>query len=320
MTGFRSHPLFAAPAVVSTLAAGALVAGGVLAAGALLPAARVRASPVAAAPCSSAENPAVAKKLGTQIQAALAGRTGTESVAVYDRKRGIRCAVAAGSHYDSASVVKATILGALLRKVTDGKRSMTTSEKSLANKMITRSDNAAASTLWRSVGRTRMSRFLKQAEMTHTTLGPSGYWGLTQITAQDQIELLSRYTTSNALLPDHARAYALKLMNSVIASQRWGTPAGHPANVTWHVKNGWLPRHGRDWRVHSIGAFDGHGEDYMIVVLTRDTPSMAYGVQTIERVARTVHRTLNPGIQSIAPESTPNNTWETSDGSVPADR
>lgn len=71
-----------------------------------------------------------------------------------------------------------------------------------------------------------------------------------------------------------------------------GDPAGRPADVTWHVKNGWLPRPGRHWRVHSIGGFDGHGEDYMIVVLTQDTPSMGYGIATIERVARTVHHSL----------------------------
>ena len=276
--------------------------------------------PLVAGPCSSSEHPAIARKLGGQIRAALAGRTGTESVAVYDRRRGLRCAIAAGSHYDSASVVKATILGALLRKAADENRSLTAAEKSLAHKMITQSDNGAASTLWRSVGRTRMNRFLNQAGMTHTTLGPAGYWGLTQITAQDQIQLLSRYTAPGTLLPDEARKYVLTLMNSVIASQRWGAPAGHPAGVTWHVKNGWLPRHDRYWRVHSIGAFDGHDADYMIVVLTRDTPSMAYGVQTIERVARAVHRTLNPDLQPITHESLPKDTWEKSDGSVPADR
>ncbi|TDD65393.1 hypothetical protein E1298_41440 [Actinomadura rubrisoli] len=278
----------------------------------------VRSTAAAANPCKSAAHPAIARKLGTRIRKALSGRTGTESVAVYDRKRGIRCAIASGRRYDSASVVKATILGALLRQAADQHRSLTSVEKSQAHKMITQSDNDAASALWRSVGRTRMQRFLNRAGMTHTVLGSGGYWGLTQITAQDEIALLSRFTKRNALLPDKSRAYALGLMNKVIPSQRWGTPAGRPSGVTWHVKNGWLPRHDRYWRVHSIGTFDGHGEDYMIVVLTQDTPSMAYGVSTIERVARTVHQGLNPRMRSMTGQSIPDGTWEKSDGSVPA--
>ncbi|WP_242883129.1 serine hydrolase [Actinomadura litoris] len=290
----------------------------VLATGALLPLPDASAAP--ASVCASSAHPTMAKTLGSRIRLALADRAGTESVAVFDRKRGIRCAVAAGRHYDSASVVKATILGGLLRQAADEDRSLTATEKSLAQKMVTRSDNDAASRLWRLVGRARMDRFLKLAGMSHTTLGPSGYWGLTQITAEDEIALLSRYTQHNDLLPDKARAYALGLMNDVIASQRWGAPAGTPAKVTWHVKNGWLPRKGRYWRVHSIGAFDGHGEDYMIVVLTQDTPSMAYGVTTIERVARAVHRTLNPGSRSAEVRNVPDGVWEESDGSVPLDR
>ncbi|TDD74537.1 hypothetical protein E1293_29475 [Actinomadura darangshiensis] len=240
--------------------------------------------------CASAGHPRIAERLGVRIKHALAGRTGTESVAVYDRKRGIRCGVAAGRRYDSASVIKVTILGALLRKAGEAGRPLTASERSLARKMITRSDNGAASALWRAVGRARIARFLDQAGMAHTRLDPGGHWGLTQITAADETALLGHLTSHNALLPDKARAYELKLMHEVVPSQRWGTPAGRPAGVAWHVKNGWLPRPGGHWRVHSIGAFDGHGENYTIVVLTQDTPSMAYGVATIERVARAVHR------------------------------
>ncbi|MBO2455570.1 serine hydrolase [Actinomadura barringtoniae] len=278
------------------------------------------AAAAAANPCTSSAHPKMARTLGNAIRSALRGRTGTESVAVYDRKRHIYCAVDSSRHYDSASVVKATILGALLRKVLDQKRKMTSTEKSLAYKMITRSDNDAASSLWRSVGRTRMQRFLKQAGMSQTKLGPTHYWGLTQITARDQIRLLNVYTARNRILSDKARNYGLGLMGKVISSQRWGTPTGRPSGVHWHVKNGWLPRHGRYWRVHSIGTFDGRGQDYEIVVLTRDTPSMAYGIRTIERVARAVHNNLNPGMRSAYIESIPDSTWETSDGSVPADR
>lgn len=266
-------------------------------AAALLPSAAPARAAAPDGPCSSSRHPKAADRLGARIRQALRGRAGTESVAVYDRRRGIRCALAAGRHYDSASVVKVTVLGALLRQAADEDRPLTGTERIRARRMITRSDNRATSALWRSVGRARIASFLDLAGMTHTELDPGGRWGLTQITAHDEIELLDRLTSPSALLPARSRAYALKLMHEVVPAQRWGTPAGRPAGVVWHVKNGWLPRPGRHWRVHSIGGFDGHGdhghgENYMIVVLTRDTPSMAYGIDTIERVARTVHREL----------------------------
>ncbi|WP_084337209.1 serine hydrolase [Actinomadura oligospora] len=270
-----------------------------------------------AAICTSSVSPTTAKRVGSAIAAALRGRSGSESVAVYDLKRKLWCGVGSGTHYDSASTVKATVLGALLRKVLDERRKMTSSELSLAKSMITKSDNAATTKLWNHVGRTRMQRFLGQAGMTHTRLGSGGYWGLTQITARDEIVLLRKFTEPNKLLTDKARNYGLGLMHQVVPSQRWGTPAGTPSGITWHVKNGWLPRHNKYWRVHSLGAFTGSGQSYTIVVLTRDTPSMAYGVSTIERVARAVHHGLNPGMRSMSTESVPNIPWERSDGSVP---
>ncbi|WP_344952780.1 serine hydrolase, partial [Actinomadura miaoliensis] len=267
--------------------------------------------------CRSAENPGTARTLGRAIQDALRGRTGIESVAVYDRRRKITCAVDAGRHYDSASVVKVTILAALLRKAQEQGRRLTSRERGLADKMIVRSDNAAASTLWNSVGRTRLNRFLKLAGMRNTTLGANGHWGLTQITASDELRLLKLLTSRNSVLTPASRRYVLDLMGRVIPEQRWGTPAGRPAGIRWHVKNGWLPRLGRYWRVHSVGTFDGRGQDYMIVVLTQDSPTMEYGVETIERVARVVHRNLNPGSGSVMGD--PDVPWEASDGSVPSD-
>ncbi|WP_153533464.1 serine hydrolase [Actinomadura macrotermitis] len=302
---------------LTALLAGAALVPVVPAAQAAPVAAPVTARAAAANPCTSERNPRTAAALGKAVTAALAGRRGTESVAVYDRRRGIYCAVGSTRRYDSASVVKATILAGLLRKVTDAKRTMTAREKTLATKMITKSDNAAASTLWREVGRTRLQRLLNDAGMTRTVLGPGKYWGLTQITAHDQIKLLRLLTAPNKVLSDKARGYELKLMGQVVSSQRWGTPAGHPQGVAWHVKNGWLPRHGKAWRVHSIGAFDGRDRDYMMVVLTQDTPSMGYAVTTIERVARAVHRDLNPGLRVTTTETVPAQVPETSDGSVP---
>ena len=104
--------------------------------------------------------------------------------------------------------------------------------------------------------------------------------------------LLELLTRPNSVLSGASRSYQLGLMAQVIPGQRWGTPAGAPGEVTVHVKNGWLPD-GTGWHVNSIGAFTGKGENYLIAVLTDDNPSEQYGIDTIQDVARLVHRELS---------------------------
>ena len=87
-------------------------------------------------------------------------------------------------------MVKVTILSALLREAQEQHRYLTRTEAALAREMITRSDNDAASDLWAEVGRSRLQHFLNLAHMTQTYLGPGGAWGLTQITAYDEVLLL----------------------------------------------------------------------------------------------------------------------------------
>jgi beta-lactamase class A len=184
--------------------------------------------------------------------------------------------------------------------------------------MITKSDNNAASALWADVGRSYLQRFLNLAQMRQTALGPSGYWGLTQITAHNEVLLLRLLVHPNQVLSTASRNYALNLMAHVISSQRWGVPAGAPASLTVHVKNGWLPRSTHGWRVHSIGSFTGRGRDYSIAVLTENNPSMAYGVATVEAIARVINRDLNPGTTAATPSSVPAPSLQTPDETIPA--
>ena len=61
-----------------------------------------------------------------------------------------------------------------------------------------------------------------------------------------------------------------------------------------YVKNGWLPD-ATGWHINSIGAFTGHGKDYMMAVLSV-TPTQRreqYGINTIEDIARLVQHDLN---------------------------
>jgi hypothetical protein len=253
------------------------------------------ATPAAAAPpavtCTSAKA-GLAAKLTKDITAALATRKGTVAVGLHDRSTNTTCTLRAGSAYDSASVVKVTVLATLLWDAKKTNRYLTDREAGLAKAMITKSDNAATSTLWKQLGLTKIKNFLKAAGMTQTKPGADGYWGLTQITVTDEQKLLKLITGKNAVLSDSSRAYILKLMGQVVSSQRWGTPYGVPSGVTVAVKNGWLQRSSNGWRVHSVGAFKGGGHDYVMTVLTHGNSTMNYGIATIQAVAKVIHRDL----------------------------
>lgn len=256
--------------------------------------ATVPAQAADAVSCTASKS-ALAARLKKDIAAALAGRTSTISVTVVEPAKGVRCEVAAARRFDSASVFKVTLLGTLLRELKVKNRVLTKEENTRATAMITKSDNDSTTALWRQLGKARVQAFLKLAGTTDSSLDPSGAWGITQISARDQIKVLNLLTKANSVLRDADRAYALKLMSTVASGQRWGAPAGAPSGVKVQVKNGWLSRATHGWRVHSDGVFTGGGRDYKIVVLTQDNATLTYGIDSIERVAKVVHRDLAAG-------------------------
>jgi beta-lactamase class A len=290
--GIRTRLAFAT-ALALSMAGGVAAATAMAAAGS--PAAPMAREGICTAP---ARYTTLAARLSRDIKAALAGRHDYYAVTVFDRTREVACTLNENAHFHSASVVKATILAALLRWHQETGKPLTANEKHLATLMITQSDNNAATALWDEAGHARLQHFLNLAHMSETVLDPDGYWGLTEITAHDELTLLRTLTYPNPVLSNYSRGYELGLMARVIPSQRWGTPAGAPSGVTVHVKNGWLPETVGGWKVHSIGAFSGHGRDYMMAVLTENNSTMAYGVDTIEAVAEVVHRDLNAGLPS----------------------
>jgi len=162
--------------------------------------------------------------------------------------------------------------------------------------MIRNSDNDAASSLYASLGRgPALKRFYKAAGMTYTTPGPGRFWGLTQITAADQVVLLNHLARPSNLLNERGRAYARTQMASVRASQSWGVSAGpRAADARVELKNGWLSRNAHGWRVHSIGHVSGDGSDYLVAVLTMDNRTMGRGVASVEGVSTIVWRDLEP--------------------------
>jgi hypothetical protein len=242
--------------------------------------------------CTSAQDPQLAARISAGIKAALAGRSSVAGIAVEDPALGITCQLHPWWRDDAASVAKVMILGALLHELMAEGRQRSPEQASLAWQMITESDNDAASDLWGEVGRTAMQNFLALAGMTDTTLGPGIYWGLTQISAHDEMLLLRLLVTPNTVLDRAAQDYALGLMADVIPSQRWGVPAGGPDRVIAHVKDGWLPDPDL-WVINSIGDFTSRGGDTSIAILTEDNPSMPYGIATVQAAAQAINHGLS---------------------------
>ena len=95
---------------------------------------------------------ALAAQLSADIYQGLRGRNGVHAVAVYDRVTGVSCVYNGSHHFDSASIVKAIIMAALLRWHQQTGTPLSAWEKSEATQMITQSDNDAATDLWDEVG------------------------------------------------------------------------------------------------------------------------------------------------------------------------
>ena len=250
--------------------------------------------PAAPGICTSPGQPALAAALSRRIAKALRGTEATVGIAVGDSDEDFRCRYHQWRDFHSASVIKVITLGALLYQLQQEHESLGPDQAALATAMITESDNDAQDTLWNEIGMPALQAFLNAARMNHTVLGTDDFWGLTEVNAHDELRLLQLLITHNTVLDAASRRYALTLMADVIPGQRWGVPAGAPADMTVHLKNGWLPDPDL-WDINSIGDFTRRDLDYSIAILTSNDPDMAYGVDTVEAIARLINRGAGRG-------------------------
>ncbi len=232
---------------------------------------------------------AASTALVTRLQAALAESTDDSddvSAAVLDLTTGSACAVHGTTSRVSARIVKVTTVAALLWQREDQGRSLTASERRLAEDAITISDNDAERRLWvLAGGDAGMQRFMDAVGMDRSRT--TGNWGLTSVTASDELALL-RMLARGPVLGEASREYLLGLMRSVSSDQRWGVPKAAPGDAVVAVKNGWLPQSNGRWRINSIGYVSGGGAQFCLAVLTQDQASMGSGIARVEKVARAV--------------------------------
>ena len=187
----------------------------------------------------------------------------------------------------SASVLKAMLLVAYLKRPSVRGRALTEYDRSLLGPMIRRSDNATATQVLAIVGESGLDRLAERAEMRHFRLRSP--WGLSEITAGDQARFFYRI---DRYVPRRHRGYARWLLAHVVRSQRWGIPPEVPRGWKVLFKGGWGSGTGRV--THQSALLLKDGRRISIAVLTEWNPSHGYGTRTIRGIAARLLRTPLP--------------------------
>ena len=185
--------------------------------------------------------------------------------------------------YISASVVKAMLLVAYLRQI--GNRLPNAAERATLGPMISVSDNGRATSIYGRVGDAGLLDLARRAGMRDLTV--AGFWGSVFFSAADQARFFYRF---DSLVPKRSRAYARRLLSSIVPAQRWGF--SH-----FSLRRGWSTFFKGGWRqtdsgslVHEAALFERDGARFSLAVLTDGNPSHDYGTETLRGVAQRLFR------------------------------
>jgi hypothetical protein len=195
--------------------------------------------------------------------------------------------------FPSASVVKAMLMVAYLRQDEVRERPLRTADRALLEPMIRRSDNIAASRVRDIVGNDGLVRLAHRVGMTRFT--PSASWGSSRITARDQTRFFLRI---DGFVPSRHRGYAMRLLRTIVPSQRWGIARVVPTGWTLWFKGGWGS--GTGAVDHQAGLLRQDDDRIAIAVLTVGNPSQAYGTTTEQGIAARLLRGLDGSLVGTA--------------------
>jgi hypothetical protein len=205
-------------------------------------------------------------------------RGGQVSFAVVDTRGRLR-GRDADRRYVSASVVKALLLAAELRRLERDERALDPATNDLLTAMIAHSDNDSADAIYTRVGDPGLLEVAKDAGMRR--FGVKGHWANAQVTAADLARFFSRL---RKLLPRRHRGSALRLLAAIEREQSWGVPRAAGSGWRVHFKGGWRET-GRGELVHQAAWLHGGGRKLAIAVLSDAQPSRVYGIHTVRGIA-----------------------------------
>jgi len=165
-------------------------------------------------------------------------------------------------------------------------RRLRRAERALLSPMIRRSANDPASRLIGIVGSDGLKRLARRAGMRRF-VAVTGIWGTSRITARDQARFLGRI---DRLMPRRHRAYAMRLLETIVPSQRWGIAQVRPRGWRLYFKGGWGSGSGA---VDNQVALLTRGRQRVsVAILTRRSASHEYARRTLRGIARRLLRGL----------------------------
>ena len=186
----------------------------------------------------------------------------------------------------SQSVAKAMLMVAYLSRPDVAFRDLRESERQLLAPMVRRSDNPTAWRVFGIVGQRGLRRVGDRAGMRRLRTDP--IWWATGITAADQARFFMQI---DALLPPRHRAYGMRLLETIVPSQRWGIGrVSLPAGWRLYFKGGWGT--GTGAFDHQIALLTRGEQRISVAILTTWQGSHAYGNETLSAVAARLLRRL----------------------------
>jgi hypothetical protein len=216
-------------------------------------------------------------------------RRGRVAFAVVDRGGRVR-GFNERETFISASVVKAMLLIALLRRHAETDRPITAADRLLISQMIGESDNDAATAVWRQVGDAGLRELAALDHMHEFRLGglrvPSCRctavaWARAQVSARDQAKL---FYDLDRLTPPRYRFYARTTLIDIEPESHWGVVGvAERAGYRPFFKVG-IRLTGLGTLVHQVSLLERPDERYAIAVLTDGNPSEAYGKETVRGI------------------------------------
>ena len=177
----------------------------------------------------------------------------------------------------SASVVKAMLLVTYLDMPSVAGRALRSTDTSVLGPMIRVSDNDAAQQIFDTVGTGRLHALAHRVGMTHFATDP--VWGKTRITARDQTKF---FLHIDGFVAARHRSYAMRLLRSVVPSERWGVGEVAPAGWKLFFKGGWGA--GTGLLDHQVALFVRGCSRFSIAVLSMFDGSRPYGKATLRGV------------------------------------